>query len=802
MAIDPICGMTVDESTALSTTRGGETFYFCCSHCLEKFNSPLPVLNEQATAVKETGQSHSCCQGGTNDQDTAAPEQARYICPMCPGIASDVPAACPKCGMALEKNPSFIDSADRKTVWTCPMHPDVEQDEPGSCPICGMDLETRSITVDDDDDPELQSMTRRFQLSVALAVPVFLLAMAPMAGVPIARWIGSSLSRWIQFVLATPVVLWCGWPFIVRGAASLRTRHFNMFTLIAMGTGAAYLFSLCAMLFPQFIPDTFREHGEIPVYFEAAAMITALVLLGQAIRELLSLAPDTARVVHDGEEQVVPVDEVAAGDTLRVVPGDRIPVDGTVLEGRSNVDESMITGEPVPAMKTTGDSVIGGTVNQTGSFDMRAERVGSETTLSRIVEMVSNAQRSRAPIQRIADTVSGYFVPTVVAVAVATFLLWAWLGPTESRLAYALVNAVAVLIIACPCALGLATPMSIMVGVGRGAKEGVLIKDAESLETLETIDHLVVDKTGTLTEGRPKLTDIVTLTEISESELIMLAAGVEQRSEHPLAEAVVRGARDRSLTIPDVGHFDSITGGGVKGKVENRDLLIGKPSLLKQQGVSGVDDAQTQADEFRAAGSTVLLVAVDQQLAGLLVVTDPIKQSTTDAVRALHSLGLNITMLTGDNIVTARTVADALQIDDFRGGVSPQDKHDIVRALKASGAKVAMAGDGINDAPALAASDVGIAMGTGTDVAIESAGVTLVKGDLRGIEKAIRLSHATMKNIRQNLFFAFFYNILGVPIAAGILYPFLGVLLSPMIAAAAMSLSSVSVIINALRLRW
>jgi Cu+-exporting ATPase len=580
-----------------------------------------------------------------------------------------------------------------------------------------------------------------------------------------------------------------------------------------MGTGAAYLFSLFAMLFPHFIPEAFREHGAIPVYFEAAAMITALVLLGQvlelrarkqtsgAIRELMSLAPDTARVVRDGEERIVPLDEVQSGDILRIVPGDKVPVDGTVTSGSSSVDESMITGEPVPVKKSDGDSVIGGTVNQTGSFEMRADKVGSETTLSRIVDMVANAQRSRAPIQRIADTVSGYFVPAVIAVAVITFILWAWLGPAESRLAYALVNAVAVLIIACPCALGLATPMSIMVGVGRGAKEGVLIKDAESLEALEAVDYLIVDKTGTLTEGRPRITDIVTLIDIDESELLSLAAGVEQRSEHPLAEAVVRAAKDRELTVPEVTEFDSITGGGVHGSVRDRNILIGKPSLLKERGISGVDEAKSQADEFRAKGGTVILVAVDQRLAGLLAVTDPIKESTPDAVKTLHQLGLKVAMLTGDNEVTGKTVAHDLNIDDFRADLSPQDKHDRINELKTSGNKVAMAGDGINDAPALAASDVGIAMGTGTDVAIESAGVTLVKGDLRGIEKAIRLSRATMKNIRQNLFFAFIYNILGVPIAAGILYPFFGILLSPMLAAAAMSLSSVSVIANALRLR-
>lgn len=807
MAIDPICGMDVDEASAVSATRDGIEFYFCSNHCLAKFEQ-----SANGEVSEPAGDGHSCCHSETSQSARTAQTDSKYICPMCPGVGSDVPGDCPKCGMALERNPAFRDTTTTTTVYTCPMHPEIEQDQPGACPKCGMDLEPTTVSIEEDDQ-ELTSMMLRFKVAVALTIPVFILAMAPMVGVPLNDLIGGAASRWIQFALATPVVLWCGWPFFVRGARSLRSGHLNMFTLIAMGTGAAYLFSLFAMLFPHFIPDAFREHGAIPVYFEAAAMITALVLLGQvlelrarkqtsgAIRELMSLAPETARVVRDGREQVLPLAEVVAGDTLRIVPGDKVPVDGTITSGRSSVDESMITGEPVPIEKSEGDAVIGGTVNQTGSFEMKAGKVGSETTLSRIVEMVANAQRSRAPIQRIADTVSGYFVPAVIAVAILTFVLWAWLGPAESRLSYALVNAVAVLIIACPCALGLATPMSIMVGVGRGAREGVLIKDAESLETLENVDYLIVDKTGTLTEGRPVLTDVVTLTDINEEELLRFAAGVEQRSEHPLAEAVVRAANDRGVTIPDVADFDSITGGGVHGTVRDRRVLIGKPSLLSAHGVSGVDEARELGDGFRAQGGTVILVSVDEQLAGLLAVTDPIKESTPSAVRTLQQFGLKVTMLTGDNEVTAKTVAEQLGIDEFHAGVSPQDKHDRVKELKSSGHRVAMAGDGINDAPALAASDVGVAMGTGTDVAIESAGVTLVKGDLRGIVKAIRLSRATMKNIRQNLFFAFIYNILGVPVAAGILYPFFGMLLSPMLAAAAMSLSSVSVITNALRLR-
>ncbi len=830
-AIDPVCGMTVDEEQALSATHSGGTYYFCCEHCLSKFTespdtylSADTVLNTEApSSGGPTAGSGSCCHPELLSLDTtishASPGEtssaSRYICPMCPEAGSDEPGACPTCGMALERNPSFRSRAAAKTVYTCPMHPQIEEDRPGSCPICGMDLEPKTIAGEDEneDDGELIRMTRRFWVAVVLSVPVVLLAMAPMVGIPIDRWIGGTLFRWTQLALSTPVVLWCGWPFFVRGVRSLRTGHLNMFTLIGMGTGAAYAFSLFAVLFPQLIPESFQEQGSVPIYFEAAAMITALVLLGQvlelrarkqtggAIRALLSLAPDTARVIRDGEEQVVPLDEVRAGETLRIVPGDKIPVDGTVTDGSSSVDESMITGEPLPVSKGEGDTVIGGTVNQTGSFEMRAEKVGSETTLSRIVEMVAHAQRSRAPIQKIADRVSGYFVPAVIAVSFITFAAWAWLGPDEARLATALVNAVAVLIIACPCALGLATPMSIMVGVGRGAMEGVLIKDAESLETLETVGYLLVDKTGTLTEGRPVLSETILLGDIDEAELLALTAAVEQQSEHPLAQAVVRATKDRGIPISQVVEFESVTGGGVTGNVDGRRVLIGKPSLLKEGNVSGVDDAQKRADELRRQGSTIIHVAVDGVLAGLLAVTDPIKASTPDAVRDLHKLGLKIAMLTGDNEVTARAVADQLHLDEVRANVSPQDKHDRVQQLKKEGHRVAMAGDGINDAPALAASDVGIAMGTGTDVAIESAGVTLVKGDLRGIEKAIRLSRATMKNIRQNLFFAMIYNALGVPVAAGVLYPFFGILLSPMIAAAAMSLSSVSVITNALRLR-
>jgi len=742
-------------------------------------------------------------------------ETTRYICPMCEGVESDEPGDCPHCGMSLEREQPKTPGGRRKTVYTCPMHPEIEQDEPGSCPKCGMDLEPKSVQpADEEDDGELRDMTRRFRVSVVLGVPVFLLAMLPMVGVPVNQWLGAGLSRWTQLILSTPVVLWAGWPFFQRGWRSIATWNLNMFTLIALGTGAAYFFSVFSVLFPQFIPEAFLEDGEAPVYFEAAAMITALVLLGQvlelrarrrtgnAIRELLSLAPPTARVVTDGEEREVPLDEVHEDDVLRVRPGEKIPVDGEMTEGKSSIDESMITGEPVPVEKTQGDKVIGGTVNQTGSFLMRAEKVGEETVLSQIINMVAEAQRSRAPIQRIADVVASYFVPAVVLIAVVTFIVWAVVRPEEPALAYALVNAVAVLIIACPCALGLATPMSIMVGVGRGAQDGVLAKDAEVLEIMETVDTIVVDKTGTLTEGKPKLTDCLPAEKFDDDELLKLAAAVEQYSEHPLAHAVVEEAKQRNIELPQADAFDSITGGGVQAKVDGGDVLIGKQALLEERGIGHFGDLDDQAAKLQQQGHTVMYVAVDGKPAGLLAVSDPIKDSTPEAMETLHRLGLKVMMLTGDNEKTARAVAEKLGIDDFEAGVSPENKHERVKQLRADGRKVAMAGDGINDAPALAEADVGIAMGTGTDVAIEAAGITLVKGDLRGIVKAVQLSRRVMRNIRQNLFFAFIYNSLGVPVAAGVLYPLSeNLLLNPMIAAAAMSVSSVSVIGNALRLR-
>ena len=654
-------------------------------------------------------------------------------------------------------------------------------------------------------------MTRRFWIGAALSAPVFALAMAHM--IPAApHWVMGDTSRWTQFILSTPVVLWCGWPFFVRGWQSILNRSLNMFTLIAIGVGAAYFFSAVVMLWPQLFPPSFAEHGKIGVYFEAAAIVTVLVLLGQvlelrarsrtgsAIRALLDLAPKTARVVRDGQERDVPLDQVQKGEQLRVRPGEKVPVDGRVVEGRTSIDESMISGEPMPVEKTNGDRVTGGTVNQTGSILIEAERVGGETVLSQIVEMVAQAQRSRAPIQGLADKFAAWFVPGVIAISVITFVVWALIGP-EPRFAHAIVNAVAVLIIACPCALGLATPMSVMVGVGRGAQAGVLIKKAEAMELMEKVRTLVVDKTGTLTEGRPRLTTIIPAGSFTEQDLLGAAAAVEQNSEHPLAAAIVNGAKERGVNASAVTDFESTTGGGVIGKVDGRRILVGKPQFLRSQGITGLEDLETKAAELQQKGDGAIFVAINGHAAGVLAVSDPIKESTTAAIEQLHQLGIKVIMLTGDNERTARAVAAKLGIDEVEAGVEPQHKNERVRKLREEGQVVAMAGDGINDAPALAAADVGIAMGTGTDVAMESAGITLLKGDLRGIEKAIRLSRAMMSNIRQNLFFAFIYNALGIPIAAGVLYPAFGLLLSPIIAGAAMSLSSVSVIANALRLR-
>ena len=754
-----------------------------------------------------------CC-GGHEDQhhhhgDVKPSAAAKYFCPMCPGVESDKPGDCPKCGMALERNPAW--KADARMIYTCPMHPEIERDQPGACPICGMALEPKTVTAEPEDDGEQRDMTRRLWIGGVLALPVFLLAMAHLfPSSP--HWVMGDVSRWTQFALSTPVVLWAGWPFFVRGWRSLLTRHLNMFTLIAMGVGTAYLFSAVAMLAPDLFPESMRGMGGVGVYFEAAAVIVVLVLLGQvlelrarsrtgsAIRALLNLAPATARMVEGDAEREVPLDQVPKGATLRVRPGDKVPVDGVVLEGRSNVDESMLTGEPLPVEKAPDDPVTGGTINGTGSFLMRADRVGGETMLARIVQMVAEAQRSRAPIQALADRVAGWFVPTVLGIAVLTFVLWFWLGP-EPRLAHAIVNAVAVLIIACPCALGLATPMSIMVGVGRGAQEGVLVKSAEAIERLEKVNVVVVDKTGTLTEGKPRLVEVRPAPGTDANALLSAAASVEQQSEHPLAAAIVAGAKDRGLKLQAAQDFQSTTGGGVSARVDGREVLIGKLAFLQSRNVTGLDALTAEAEPLQRQGQTAMFVAIDGQPAGIVSVADPIKESTPEAIRSLQALGLKIVMLTGDNQHTAEAVGKQLGLDEIEAGVNPSDKHARIEALARSGQIVAMAGDGINDAPALAAAHVGIAMGTGTDVAMESAGITLLKGDLRGIARAIRLSRALMGNIRQNLFFAFIYNALGIPIAAGLLYPFFGLLLSPIIAGAAMSLSSVSVIANALRLR-
>ncbi len=750
------------------------------------------------------------CVEAAGEGDGMTTDDRMYTCPMHPEICQRGPGNCPKCGMALEP----VVASGPQTEWTCPMHPQIVRGTPGSCPICGMALEPRTVGAVDGPDPELVDMTRRFWIGLVLTLPLLAFVMGDMLpGQPLRHLIPARLSAWLQLVLATPVVLWAGWPFFERGWASIVNRSLNMFTLIALGTGMAYIYSVVGTLAPELFPASFRTHGgEVGLYFEAAAVITVLVLLGQvlelrarsqtssAIRALLRLAPPTARWLRDdGTEEDVPLEHVQVGDRLRVRPGEKIPVDGVVLEGRSAVDESMVTGESMPVEKTAGSRVIGGTVNATGGFVMRAERVGSETLLAQIVHMVGEAQRSRAPIQRLADVVSSWFVPVVVLVAVATFVAWAIWGP-EPRLAYGLVNAVAVLIIACPCALGLATPMSIMVGTGRGALAGVLIRNAEALEILEKVDTLVVDKTGTLTEGRPRLRAVVPVADADESEVLRLAASVEVGSEHPLAAAIVEGAEARGIKPVAADDFRSVSGKGVIARVGGHAVALGNVALMREVGVDP-GAVLARADELRGDGQTVMFVARDGRLIGLVGVADPIKESAQEALEQLRQAGLTIVMLTGDSRRTAEAVAAKLGITHVEAEVLPERKIEVVRDLRAKGRKIAMAGDGVNDAPALAAADVGIAMGTGTDVAMQSAGVTLVKGDLRGIVRATRLSHATMRNIRQNLFFAFVYNALGVPIAAGVLYPVAGVLLSPIIASAAMTFSSVSVIANALRLR-
>jgi Cu+-exporting ATPase len=713
------------------------------------------------------------------------------------------------------RSTAAVESPVADGIYTCPMHPEVEQNHSGDCPKCGMPLElkTAAAGADDAEDAELRDMTTRFRIGAALTLPVFVLAMAhliPALGRQ--PWVDGDVSRWVQFALATLVAGWAGWPLLRRGWRSIVTRHLNMFTLIAMGVGAAFAFSAVAMLTPGIFPHTMQHEGKIAIYFESAAVIVVLVLLGQvlelrarsrtgsAIKALLNLAPPTARQVAPGGDHEVPLEQVKVGDWLRVVPGDKVPVDGVVMEGRSSVEESMVTGEPLPVEKTVGDKVTGGTVNGPGSFVMRAERIGSDTLLGQIVNMVAEAQRSRAPIQGLADRVAGIFVPVVLAVSALTFALWMWLGP-EPKLAHAIVCAVAVLIIACPCALGLATPMSVMVGVGRGAQEGVLVKNAEALERLEKVTTLVVDKTGTLTEGKPKLMDILPRAGFDAKELLRLAASLEQNSEHPLAAAIVQGAKEQGVAFEAVKDFRSVTAGGVSGAIAGHAVTIGKPDFLRSEKIAGLQPLEASAVKLQEEGKTAMFVAIDGQPAGILAVADPIKSTTPEAIRELHSLGLKLVMLTGDNRHTAAAVARQLGLDAVEAEIEPAGKTAHIKKLRAEGKHVAMAGDGINDAPALSEAEVGIAMGTGTDVAMQSAGITLVGGDLRGIAKAIHLSRATMRNIRQNLWFAFLYNALGIPLAAGVLYPFFGVLLSPMIAGAAMSLSSVSVIGNALRLR-
>ena len=797
---DPVCGMMVDPASAVhSHEHGGDTYYFCSARCHEKFVAdPGAYLNETdpvcGMSVNPKTAKHTENYDGTT----------YYFCN-------------PKCREKFIADPEKYLSDDRPeepvvegAIYTCPMHPEIQQEGPGTCPICGMALEPMMVTADSAPNPELVDFTRRFWIGLVLTLPVFILEMGGhVLGLHI---LDTQTSNWVQLVLATPVVLWCGWPFFERGWQSLVTWNLNMFTLIAMGTGVAWVYSVVATVAPGLFPATFRgADGTVAVYFEAAAVITVLVLLGQvlelrarertsgAIKALLNLAPKTARrIADDGSEDEVSLDDIALGDRLRVRPGEKVPVDGEVVDGRSAVDESMVTGESMPVTKEVGDAVIGGTMNQSGALIMRADKVGRDTMLSRIVQMVADAQRSRAPIQRLADQVAGWFVPAVVAVAVIAFVAWSVFGP-EPRFTYALVAAVSVLIIACPCALGLATPMSIMVGVGRGASAGVLIKNAEALERMEKVDTLVVDKTGTLTEGRPAVTNIVA-EGIDETELLRLAASVERASEHPLAAAVVAAAETRGIRLADAADFDAPTGKGALGTVDGHKVMLGTASFLKEHGIDAAPLAD-RTEAFRKEGATAIFAGIDGKAAGVLAIADPVKETTPAAIEALHKEGIRIVMLTGDNRTTAEAVARRLGIDDVEAEVLPDQKSAVVERLQKAGRIVAMAGDGVNDAPALARADVGLAIGSGTDVAIESAGVTLLKGDLNGIVKARRLSQATMGNIRQNLFFAFIYNSAGVPIAAGILYPFIGLLLSPMIAAAAMALSSVSVIGNSLRLR-
>jgi P-type Cu+ transporter len=822
-ARDPVCGMTVDpDRAAAQSVHDGKTFYFCCQSCAAKFAaSPAKYLSATSSTptksapVQLTGSAAAKQSPAAPTPQSAPPKQraaANYICPMDPEVSQDHPGACPKCGMALE--PAVPIQPATSIEYTCPMHPEIVRPGPGSCPICGMALEPRDAIGEHDENPELADMTRRFWVSVALTVPIFALAMSDMIpGSPLQNVLSPRSIGWIELILATPVVLWAGWFFFERGWASIVNRSLNMFTLIALGTGTAYVFSVIAVLFPEIFRDSFRVMGGgLPIYFEAAAAITTLVILGQvlelrarsrtstAIRSLLKLSPKSARLVRaDGTEIDVPVEHIAVGDLLRVRPGEKVPLDGVIAEGESSVDESLMTGEPIPVEKLSGARVIGGTVNGTGTFIMRAERVGNETLLSQIVRMVSEAQRSRAPVQKLADRVAGYFVPAVILIAIVTFIAWAIYGP-EPKMAHALLNAVAVLIIACPCALGLATPMAIMVGTGRGALAGILVKNAEALEIFEKVDTLVVDKTGTLTEGRPRVVSIVPAADSDEKQILRFAATLERGSEHPLAGAILTAAKERSIDLGNLTEFQSRTGKGVLGKVDGRAVALGNRALFAETNLP-VGKLEETAKSQEADGQTVMFVAADGAIIGIIGVADPIKSTTPEALAKLHREGIRIIMLTGDSRATADSVARKLGIDELHAEILPGQKSEIVKELQAEGHIVAMAGDGVNDAPALSQANVGIAMGTGTDVAMESAGITLLRGDLLGLARARTLSRATMRNIRQNLFFAFVYNSLGVPIAAGVLYPFFGLLLSPILASAAMTFSSVSVITNALRLR-
>ena len=793
--VDPVCGMTITPEDAVGhVEHRGKTYYFCAESCLEQFRATPDVFLK-----------------GDRPRSAAAPGAA-WVCPMDPDVREAEFGACPKCGMALE--PEVAAAPATRVEWTCPMHPEIVRDMPGSCPICGMALEPRTVVVGEAPNPELVSMWRRFWTSAALTVPLLVVAMGHyIPGQPLAHVMPPGAMRWVELALATPVCLWGAWPFFERGYLSVVNRSLNMFTLIALGVAVAYGYSVVAVAFPSIFPEGFRdESGNVGVYFEVAAVIVTLILIGQvlelrarsqtgsAIRKLLALAPASARRIgDDGSEEDVPLEQVHVGDRLRIRPGEKIPVDGVVLEGASSVDESMVTGEPIPVEKRPAGAVVGATINGTGTLVIRAEKVGADTLLSRIVTMVAEAQRSRAPIQRLADVVSGYFVPAVITVAIATFIVWALAGP-EPRLAHALVNAIAVLIIACPCALGLATPLSIMVAMGRGAAAGVLFRNAEAIEVLRKVDTLVVDKTGTLTEGKPRVAAVVAAPGQSDTSLLCAAASLERGSEHPLAAAIVAAAEQRGVALAPASGFNSVTGKGVTGTVDGQSVALGNRALMDDLRVD-VSAFLGRPEALRHEGQTVMFVAIDGRPAGIIGVADPIKESTPGAIRALREQHIRIVMVTGDSKTTAGAVARGLGISDVIAEVLPAEKVEIVRRLQADRRCVAMAGDGINDAPALAQADVGIAMGTGTDVAIESASVTLVKGDLRGIVRAHRLSVATMRNIKQNLFFAFVYNAAGVPVAAGVLYPFFGLLLSPMIAAAAMSLSSVSVIGNALRLR-